>query len=130
MNSLNKNTLYELWVLLRRSTHVIMKARDQELRKYGISSVEAAVLDVASDIGDKATPTVISRELLREPHSISVLIGRMVEKGLLSKYKDSKQKNIVRISLTKKGHEAYRYSKGLDSISNIMSSLSEEEAQS
>ena len=127
--SMDKDKFYDLWVLLRRSTHVIMRARDQELKKYGVSSVGAAVLDVVSSMDDKATSTAISEKLLREPHSIYLLINRMVKKGLLNKHKDAKQKNIVRVSLTEKGHEVYHHSRELVSIRNIMSSLSEEEVQ-
>jgi len=50
-------------------------------------------------------------------------------KALLRKAKDLKRKNLIRVSLTEKGQQAYYQSTKLETIHGIMSSLSEEECQ-
>ena len=53
----------------------------------------------------------------------------MEKQGLVKKVKDLDRKNLVRITLTEEGHQAYRESIKRESIHRIMSSLSEEERQ-
>jgi DNA-binding MarR family transcriptional regulator len=120
---------YDLWVLLRRTTQVVLKARNRELAAYGISASKASVLFIVQAIGHEATPAEISRYLLREPHSISGLLSRMERQGLVTKVKDVDKKNLVRILLTEKGRRAYYQSTKRETIHNVMSVLSEEERQ-
>jgi DNA-binding MarR family transcriptional regulator len=111
-------------VLLRRGTHQLSKIRDRELRKFGLSPISAGVLVAIQDIGDDATPAKISRQILREAHSISELVDRMEKKGLVTKVRDLERKNWVRVSLTDHGREAYKKAMKFDSLVGIISSLS------
>jgi len=120
---------FNLWVLLLQARDTIFNARQKELHPYNISASQAAVLFSIQSIGDKATPAEISRWVFREPHSICEMLSRMEEKGLVRKVKDLGRKNLVRIMLTKKGHEVYRKSTRREFICKIMSSLSEKERQ-
>jgi DNA-binding MarR family transcriptional regulator len=120
---------YILWRLLLETRDTVFKARQKELRRYGISPEEAAVLFVVKSLGAKATPTEISRYLLRKIHTVSGILSRMEKKRLLRKTKDLPRKNSVRASLTEKGEQAYYQSTKIESISGIMSSLSEQERQ-
>jgi len=56
-------------------------------------------------------------------------IIRMEKKGLVTKRKDKKRGNIVRISITKKGREVCRRAMGRDLIRDIISSLSDEQRE-
>ena len=114
---------------MRRTSHVVLKARQRELAQYGFSPVTSAVLFTVQAIGHDATPVEISRYLLREPHSVSALLSRMEREGLVGRVKDLARKNQVRIFLTEKGIEAYNKSYNRKSIHKIMSVLSEEEHQ-
>jgi len=118
---------HELWVLLNRGSHIILRARNNELRQYGISSIEAAVLCVMHNMSEKVTPSKVSQNLLREPNSISALLRRMQKKGLVNISRDLDKRNVVRLALTEKGREAYQQSMKLESICRILSTLSEEE---
>lgn len=120
---------FNVWVLLIHARDAIFKAREKELDKYGISTMESAVLFIVQAIGDKATPAEISRWIIREPHSVSGLLDRMEKKGLIRKTKDLDRKNLVRVSLTKKGKQAYNKSARRRSVHHIISALSEEERQ-
>ncbi|MDD5191225.1 MAG: MarR family transcriptional regulator, partial [Dehalococcoidales bacterium] len=101
---------YNLWALFRQTRDAMIKARERELEKHGISSIQAAVLFTIQDIGPEATPAEISRRLVREPHSISGLLSRMEKQGVIKRAKDLPKRNMVRISLTAKGRELYQYS--------------------
>jgi len=118
-----------LWVLLVQAKDMVFKATGKELRQYGISPEEAGVLSIVQFLDNKATPAEISRWLLREPHTVSGILSRMEKKGLVRKTRDLDRKNLVRVTLTEKGRQAYYQSSKIESIRQIMSSLSEEEHQ-
>lgn len=118
---------YELWVLILHTRRSMRRLREKELFRYGITPERSGVLYAVHVIGERATPAEIARFLLREPHSISSLINRMEAEGLVKKVKDLDRKNMVRVVLTNKGHEAYKQTAKRDSIHEVMSTLSEEE---
>lgn len=121
---------FYLWRLLDRTRDMILKVRERELRRqYGLSAMQSAVLFVVHGTRDKATPAEISRWLARETHSVSEILSRMEKRGLVRKVKDLDRKNQVRVALTEEGHKAYSQSIKAESISEIMSSLSDEESQ-
>jgi len=120
---------YNLWVLLQQVGHAAFKARQKELNQYSISNTQAMVLFVIQAIGNKATPAEISRWVFREPHTVSGLLNRMEKEGLVRKVKDLERKNLVRVSITEKGQQAYHQSTKIESIRKVISSLSEEERQ-
>ena len=120
---------YMLWVLMNQAKDTICAARDEELRPYGISPMNAAVLFVIQAIGSEATPAEIARWLLRRPNTISDLLNRMERAGLIRKTNDLNRKNMIRIAITEKGLQAYHKSTKIESVHRIMSCLSKEERQ-
>jgi DNA-binding MarR family transcriptional regulator len=118
---------YNLWLLIRQVRDAMMKARDRELEKYGISSIQAAVLFNIRTIGHDTTPAEIARRLVREPHSVSGLLSRMEKQGLLKRVKDLPRKNMVRVVLTKKGEEVFLHTMPRTTMHQTMSVLTEEE---
>jgi len=126
---LSKDQDYELWWLILHTRRAMYKARARELLQYGITPEEAGVLFVIQAIGRRATPAEISRRLVREPHSISGLLRRMKRKGLVKRVKDLERRNLIRVTITKKGREAYNQSTKRDSIHRIISSISKEDCQ-
>jgi DNA-binding MarR family transcriptional regulator len=105
----------------------MVRARDDELRQIGLTSVQAAILYIVKVVKDPVTPATLSRWLFREAHTVSAILDRMEKQGLVKKVKDLPRKNIVRVTLTEKGEEAYKKSSETKSIRNIMSCLSPEE---
>lgn len=126
-NNSSEDRDYNLWVLLHQTRDATYNAREKELRQYGISLMEAAVLFIIQAIGDEATPAEISRWLFRKQHSVTALLVRMEKRGLVKKTRDLARKNMVRVTITEKGTQAYSNSANRDSIHKIMSTLSEEE---
>jgi DNA-binding MarR family transcriptional regulator len=125
-----KDNDHKLCVLLWQTRDALFKARQNELRQFGVTISEASVLFFVSTIGPNITPMKISQWLFREPQSVSELINRMRKKGLVVKTKDLKKKNMVRISLTEKGKEIYKHTiKTRFVIKDILNCLSDEEKQ-
>ena len=120
---------YNLWLLLLKVRRAIFKARERELSKYGITPEQVGVLYIVQSNGEKITPAEISRLTLREPHTVSGLIDRMTKAGLVRKVKDLSRKNLVKVSMTKKGRQAYIQSTKRESIQDILSCLSKKERQ-
>ncbi len=118
-----------LFILLAQVRHLVVRARNKELKTYGLTSMYAMVLFVVQAIGTKATPATISQWTLRESQTISDLLRRMEKKGLVRLTKDLARKNQIRVSLTRKGKLAYERSINRRSINNVISSLSTEEKQ-
>jgi len=121
---LPKDEDYAVWILLGQTREAMYKARQRELKRYNITPRQAAILFTIETLNNDGTPAEISRRLLREPHTVSELLSRMEQRGLVARVKDLDRKNMVRIVMTEKGREAYSQSTKRDSIHRIMSSLS------
>ena len=120
---------HQLWWLILHMRRAMYRARAKELFQYGITPEEGALLFATQAIGYRATPAEISRWLLRESHSITGLINRMVRRGLVTKTKDLEKKNLVRIAMTEKGQQAYAQVAKRESMTRIMSSMSDDECE-
>ena len=121
---------YYLWWLITRTYRLIYKARAEEIyQRYRITGAESAAIFAIKLIGENATPSRISRFLLRTPHSIGSLLERMDREGFVKRVKDMKRKNLVRVTLTEKGNRVYEETARRESIHKILSVLSAEEHQ-
>jgi DNA-binding MarR family transcriptional regulator len=118
---------YELWVLLNQACFAIGRIRDDELRQFGITRMQAAILFILKAIKPPATPAEIARWLFREPHTVSGLLDRMEKRGLVRMAKNLRRKNLIRVTITEKGEEAYRRSREVKTIHSSLSCLSSEE---
>ena len=117
----------ELGWVLGQAAHAMVRAREDELRKAGITSVQAAILYIAKVLKEPVTTAILSRWLLRERHTIWGVLARMEKQGLVKKVRDLPRKDVVRVTLTDKGEKAYARSSEGKAIRNIMSCLSPEE---
>ena len=118
---------FNLWILLAQTRALLFAAGEQELARYNISLMQGWTLFTIKAIGERATPAEIARWLGREPHTVSSLLSRMVDTGLVKKEKSLDKKNLVRIRLTAKGEKIYAEGIGMRSIHEILSVLSDRE---
>lgn len=116
-----------LWILLAQTRALLFAAGEQELSRFGISLMQGWTIFTIKAIGERATPAEISRWLGREPHTVSSLLNRMVEMGLVNKEKSLDKKNLVRIRLTQKGERIYTEGIGMKSIHDLLSTLCSDE---
>jgi len=128
-NHLSADEDFSLWWLLHQTRDVLFRVRETELSQYDVTAMQTAVLFVVDAIGGEATPNEISRWLLREPHTVSVLLARMEKAGLVNKAKDPGKKGTITVTLTEKGRQAFSQSLKRESIRKIMSCLSDEERE-
>jgi DNA-binding MarR family transcriptional regulator len=118
------NRLYHLFAQARYLTY---RAREKELQRYNLTPEQTQLLAVAKALDDKATPAEISRYMIREHHTVSALVKRMIDKGLVKKALDLKRKNSFRIVLTEKGKKTYALTTKRGPIHRILSSLTKQE---
>jgi DNA-binding MarR family transcriptional regulator len=119
---------YRLWLLLSQTRSAIFKVRHKKVGQYLHPNQAAALVSIWALEG-QVTPATLARRLFLEPHTVSELIIRMEKKWLVTKRKDRKKGNIVRISITKKGRQVCSQAMGQDLIRDIVSSLSDEQRE-
>jgi len=120
---------FDLWELLALTQHAIYNVRELELKEYGITPNQAYVLKRIHQLKDKATQVQIAHFTFRKQNTVSINMKRMEKQGLLSRTRNKNRKNLVVLSLTKKGEEAYKNSLNRKTINNIMSSLTMEQIE-
>jgi len=96
------------WENLAITYMTLERARELELGKVGLTIPQAGVLYFLKTSKEPLTPMKLSRRMNRQPHTISALLTRMEAQGLVKTTKDLDRKNWVRVSLTKKGDEAFK----------------------
>ena len=100
------NRNHEIWTLLDSAHFAISRVRLLEIAQYGLTKEQAQMLYIIQNKGGAATVSQIADFSMRQLHSISSLINRMVKAGLVKKVKSPKDK-AFKIVMTRKGEEKY-----------------------
>jgi len=114
---------WNLYLLFRQTHDAVMHCSKKEMSRYGLSSEQAKTLIVIQSLGEEATPAEIARLTLREPNTVSILLGRLEDKGLIIKTFLPDNNKMKKVSLTEKGIEAYQNAVKMESIRGILSFL-------
>lgn len=129
-------TPLHLWFVLSRTRDAVYRTRQRDLSEGGLTAEQTLVLGIIHGLKDhgmevKSTPAEISRQMFRESQSVSELLHRMEREGLVAKVKDLDRKNMVRIEMTKKGHELFEATLAISaaSMGRIMSRLSADDRE-
>ena len=117
----------EFWAYLDYATFAINKAREKEVRQFGLSTVQNRILVIMRLCDHDPTIGEISRILLRAHASVVNLTRKMEANGLLVKYRDPVKKNVVRVAITEKGKQAYVKIAKRESLMRIFSLMTQEE---
>ncbi|MFC1978635.1 MarR family winged helix-turn-helix transcriptional regulator [Chloroflexota bacterium] len=123
----NNHPDYVLWLLLPQATDSVLKARETELREFGLTRAKAAVLFILSLSQEAPTPSDIAHFVFREPHTISSLLDRMQKQDLILKVRDAGKKRQYRVYITDKGTQLYNKAKKMTSIRSIFSIFTKDE---
>ena len=99
---------YRLWALLSQVNDGMLRARDNELKQFDISTVQVAILDAVKNLGGSPTPSEISQWVFRRPHTVSAALDRMEKHGLVKLTRKTEGKRQVRVEMTPRGEEVYR----------------------
>jgi len=114
---------YLFWVLFQQAYSAMSRVREKELGSLGITSHQATLLAVIAELGDRATPSRISKRMFRESHTVTELINRAVKMGLLRKENDSSRKNGVKVVLTDRGRQVCERMKDMEILRRLISVL-------
>ena len=123
---MNHSDYLDIWVTLVHTNDAISRLRQRELKPYHISAEQTGVLSILRSAHDSLTPAEISRRLIRDPSSVTVILNRMVAKGLIKKAKDKIRKNLVRVTMTDKGVRLYNQILNKMCIYELFSALPDE----
>jgi DNA-binding MarR family transcriptional regulator len=93
-----------LWGLLEHCRSIVVRARELELAKYGISIEQMSVMHALLIHGGSTTLEDISKITVRQYNSVSTLVNRMCAAGLITKEKMENQKKF-KITLTEKARK-------------------------
>ena len=117
-----------LWVLIAQTRDAILRARELEYARYGISNERRAVLAIIQNYGGRATPVDIARDLFRELHSVTEMLVRMEKDGLVTRHKGTGRSK-VEVSLTEKGRDVFDQSFHNETDSKIFSALTKKQRE-
>ena len=122
---LNENEI--TWWEMSVTSLILQRAWGLELAQIGLTVPQALVLSIVAGSSEPITPMKLSKVLHREPHTVSALLTRMEAQGLVKKERNLERGNWVRVSLTKKGKEAYQRQIAARKVRNITECLSKQE---
>ncbi len=117
---------FTLWVLLAQTRDALLAAREREYYQHHIKNERRAVLFAIAALGNDATPIAIARLLIRKINSVTEMLNRMEQQGLIEKCQSSGRSKVL-IKLTKMGNEIYQQSLGNGTDKRILSVLSKKQ---
>jgi DNA-binding MarR family transcriptional regulator len=117
-----------LWVLVAQTKDAILKARERDYSRFGISNERRAVLFLIESNGGRSTPVEIARGLFRELHSITEMLKRMEADGLITRHRGSGRSR-TEVELTDKGVDVFKQSLLSQTDKRIFSVLTKSERE-
>jgi DNA-binding MarR family transcriptional regulator len=105
---LNQSEFYDLWVLIAQTKDAMSEARHKAIQKF-TTNERRAVLSSIQYHGGEATPTQISRYLVRKLNSVSEILKRMESEGLIKKSVGVNKRRVL-VKLTRKGCKLFEQS--------------------
>jgi DNA-binding MarR family transcriptional regulator len=79
------NRTMKLSYLLKQTSDAVRTSRESELRKYNVTPEQVGVLTCIYNLGEEVSPADLTRWLSRRPSTISILLRRMENQGLIVK---------------------------------------------
>ena len=115
------------WESLALTYMTLHRARVVELHKVGLTIPQVEVLYLLKSSQEPMTPMKLARRMGRRPHTMSALLSRMEAERLVKLTRDMERKNWVRVSLTKKGEQAWARQIGEKTARSATACLSDRE---
>ncbi|MFP3880269.1 MAG: MarR family winged helix-turn-helix transcriptional regulator [Dehalococcoidia bacterium] len=120
----------QTFTLLQRTRDLLFRCEDQAVAEFGITAEQYSVLMAMKGLDDPVKVTDVARRLERKVNSVSMLVDRMVNAGLVTRERDLPDRRAVRLGLTGKGQEASERAAPvvLKLVEELLSTLSHEDA--
>ncbi|HZG70950.1 MAG TPA: MarR family transcriptional regulator [Chondromyces sp.] len=117
-------------VVLMRASQTVNEVIKRDMEKYGVNSTEFAVLELLYHKGDQPIQH-IGRKILLASSSITYVVDKLEEKGLIIRKACPNDRRVTHASLTEKGRE---FMDGVfpmheDTIKDMFSCLSADELE-
>lgn len=122
-------SLFTTWSLLHQSYSLIYKNLDQLMTKAGISQAQASVLVVLKSVGRPLPLSRLARLLVQEAQSVTSLVDRLENRGLVHRVPDSRDRRVINVELTAEGDALFErlHPAAQQGISEILGVLSPRE---
>lgn len=120
----------EIWILMNQTWQTMHKAREEELRRCGISLKRSHFLFLIPAIaaaGKAVTVREITSWTLLERHTVFEIVKRMEKDGLLKRVPGSGGKKAMELRLTEAGQQALERAARRETITAMLSVLSTRE---
>lgn len=132
-SGLTREEQWHIHRLVARCRKGLEAVMDRELRPFGISAVELAILDVLYEVkgsGRGATPTELATKVVRRHNSVVSLLLAMERAGLVSLHKKSEGRRTMEVEMTPRGEEVYRRGIGATAkVNDILGTLTVNQRQ-
>jgi DNA-binding MarR family transcriptional regulator len=99
---------------------IMRKTSDRALAPWGLTVAQAPVLVILREAGRPVMITEVARRLLLETPSVTTMVDRLTDRGLVERVKDPKDRRKTLVALTRKGRRL------VDSIREPGNQLQEE----
>jgi len=116
---------YRLWSCFDLARFSIYRLRELELAQYGLTVQQSVILHLLINRSGSTTAKKIKDITMRQQHSISSLVNRMIKMKLVSKKRETDKKKL-KIVITRHGSELVNRIP-LSSVEMVLSSLKPEE---
>lgn len=122
------DTVKNLGALYIHVSHLIDNAIKKEVRRKGMAPKVGAMLYVIYRL-NSPSPLELAHVLNRKPQTITAIIHRMEQDGLVIKDINISKKNTYKIQLTEKGFSECQKMMNIDVLTNSIDSLSDEKRE-
>ena len=89
--------------LLYSASAILRRAFDQALAPRGITALQASVLAFLDEVGHPITISQLARLLILESPSVSTMVDRLSERGLVERTRDPKDRRKTLVRFTQEG---------------------------
>jgi DNA-binding MarR family transcriptional regulator len=116
-------------LLLHRTRDMLFNSEDRVFSEFGLTAEQYTVLVAIKYFDDPVRPTDIGRWVGHKVNTVSMIVDRMVNAGLVKRIRDLPDRREVRLVITSKGEQAFKPATpaAWSLIEEIMSSLSVED---
>jgi MarR family 2-MHQ and catechol resistance regulon transcriptional repressor len=120
----------KLFIVLSRASKVLSEEVHKQIEKYGLNPTEFAVLELLFHKGRQPIQKIGNKILLRSG-SMTYVVDKLAEKGLLERVFCDEDKRVTYMSITPTGKDliASIFPEHAENIASILSALSAEEQE-
>lgn len=118
-------------LLVHRTRDMLFNSEDRVFSEFGLTAEQYTVLVAIKYFDDPVRPTDIGRWVGHKVNTVSMIVDRMVNAGLVKRIRDLPDRREVRLVITSKGEQAFKPATpaAWSLIDEIMSSLSDDETR-